>query len=263
MTAIPDNSFKIFGKKINQALNAADVKNFDPMRFAFIQSLSQRIAEPRHASNAVLIEKARSSAQQYTRDLAVKRQQASKIIDRISSGFPEHLEAAQALYECYQFKQLEQLNQSLSDHVVTGGQASALHELINEFNQRTIGSFDSAKPQSLDELLNQQEQFVRIVADEEPSPPELDVAKPLPELQSMLAYRESMKHVNIDRVIARAIDDGPENPGPHNPQMLAIDALMQMRDLSPAYLRRFAGYVETLLWLENPGLKLSAKKKRP
>jgi len=66
----------------------------------------------------------------------------------------------------------------------------------------------------------------------------------------MKQLRESMKHLNIDKIIARAINEGPENPGPLNPQMLAIKSLINMRDLSPSYLRRFASYIETLLWLE-------------
>ena len=42
----------------------------------------------------------------------------------------------------------------------------------------------------------------------------------------------------------------PQNPGPLNPQMLAIKSLSTMRELSPDYLNRFVSYVDTLLWLE-------------
>jgi hypothetical protein len=79
-------------------------------------------------------------------------------------------------------------------------------------------------------------------------------------MQSMKHFRQSMKHFNIDQVIARAINQGPENPGPLNPQMLAIKSLTQMRDLSPMYLRRFAAQIETLLWLEKNAAKLISTK---
>ena len=71
-------------------------------------------------------------------------------------------------------------------------------------------------------------------------------------------------HSNISttgkKLVERAIDDFPENAGPHNPHMLAITSLMNMRDLSPQYLRRFAGYIETVLWLEKNETILKRKK---
>ena len=77
------------------------------------------------------------------------------------------------------------------------------------------------------------------------------------ELRSMKYFRESMKHFNVDKTIARAIIEEPQNPGPLNPHMIAIRGLTKMQELSPAYTRRFTGYIETLLWLEKNLNKLN------
>jgi len=117
---------------------------------------------------------------------------------------------------------------------------------------------DIDEPESLDELLFHQEQNARINTGSAQLPDNGTDKKF--ELQSMKNFRESMKYFNIDKIISRAINDFPENAGPHNPHMLAIKSLMNMRDLSPQYLRRFASYIETILWLEKNSVKLNKKK---
>ena len=44
--------------------------------------------------------------------------------------------------------------------------------------------------------------------------------------------------------------DEPENAGPLNSHLLVLRALRQMHQTSPAYLKRFMDYADTLLWLE-------------
>ena len=55
--------------------------------------------------------------------------------------------------------------------------------------------------------------------------------------------------------MAQAIAQGPESPGPLNPQMLMIRSLTTLRDFSPAYSNRFVSYLDTLLWLDEVGEK--------
>jgi hypothetical protein len=58
-----------------------------------------------------------------------------------------------------------------------------------------------------------------------------------------------MMELHSNRVVTRAIQDRPDNPGPLNAQMLATRLLMALRRLSPVYLSRFISYIDTLLWL--------------
>ncbi|GAB3372913.1 DUF2894 domain-containing protein [Spongiibacter taiwanensis] len=50
--------------------------------------------------------------------------------------------------------------------------------------------------------------------------------------------------------IAHSLRQRPENPGPLNPQMLAVKALTLMGSLSTSYTNRFVSYIETLANLE-------------
>jgi hypothetical protein len=88
------------------------------------------------------------------------------------------------------------------------------------------------------------------------------------EAGSVRLFRQSLGQVTMDKRVAKAIAEGPENPGPFNPEGLTIKALTQMQHLSPHYLHRFVGFVDTLLNLQqlqeqaaNGKTKAVAKKK--
>ena len=83
------------------------------------------------------------------------------------------------------------------------------------------------------------------------------------ELLSVKLFHESMRHSKIDQIIEKAIDTWPENPGPHNPHMLAIKAMVRMRTLSPQYLRRLSAYIETLLFLQKNANRVDDSKSFP
>jgi hypothetical protein len=75
-------------------------------------------------------------------------------------------------------------------------------------------------------------------------------ANPPRELRALRLLRSRQRHQDIEQRIDQAIQNAPEDPGPLNPQMLAIRALTNMRERSPAYLKQFVGYLDTLMWLE-------------
>ena len=246
--------------EIFEQLSQGHASNFDPVRFAFIQSLSERLASPQHQDNQALIEKALTGAQQYQVDLNSYRQQANNTLKGLSENFPEHFDVAQTLFEECQFKQLEALSVSLNRQRLNEQNLSELRGLISDINKPSEAVSNTPKQLSIDDILFQQEQNALVAAGDIP-PDNTDGSGEQLVMQSMKQFRESMKHFNIDKIIARAIDEGPENPGPLNPQMLAIKSLTHMRDLSPPYLRRFANYIETLLWLEKNAAKLNNANK--
>lgn len=75
----------------------------------------------------------------------------------------------------------------------------------------------------------------------------------LKELTAVRGFRESWLKRIFDKRVAQAIREGPENPGPLNPDMLLVKSLSAMRDLSPHYLYRYLAWLDTLLWLEKAG----------
>ena len=252
------NSLKL--KKTLERLNAGHLKNFDPVRFALIESLANRLSKSQGKVNATLVEKTLSRAEQYLADFEEHRRRAIEAVNSLALTFPLHSEAARSLLQHCQFKQLEQMSKRLSRQQVNDQGIALLRGLTSNINQASEAANDIEQAASIDEMLHRQEQGALLGRSEDLPLHSSGRGEQL-ELQSMKVFRESMKHFNIDKVIARAIDQGPENPGPLNPQMLAIKSLSQMRDLSPSYLRRFAAYIETLLWLEKNSARFDSRKK--
>jgi len=245
-----------FEKALEQ-LSAGNAKNFDPVRFAYLQSLAKRLENPLYLENSVLVEKAFASVDQYRNDFESYRRRARPILDQISVDFEPYFEAAKALFEECRFRQLERLSSRLRRQRLNQQNLLELRDLVRDINQPSEASGDELLQLSIDDILRQQEQNALIAAGDLPVD-NVDGSGEQLVMQSMKHFRQSMQHFNIDKIIARAINEGPDNPGPLNPQMLAIKSLTHMRDLSPSYLRRFANYIETLLWLEKNAAKLSS-----
>lgn len=70
------------------------------------------------------------------------------------------------------------------------------------------------------------------------------------ELPGVQKFRESWSRIRAEEDVAQAISRAPENAGPLNSHRLVLQTLTLMRELSPAYLRRFLSHADTLLWLE-------------
>ena len=77
-------------------------------------------------------------------------------------------------------------------------------------------------------------------------------------------FRQQLGKMSVQKQVTQAIAQAPQNAGPINSHMLVLRSLGLMRDLSPDYLHRFMGYVDTLLFLDAPAtVKASPKKAVP
>ncbi len=242
---------------ISAKLNADYVGNFDPVRFAFIQSLISKLSDSSHTANRHLLEKACTHAQQYLDDLQAHQALVSPLLEKIESKASARFDHAQRLFQQNQFKPLERLYELLCIQQVRDKNLAVLSDFNRQISQEPEPEQGDAAPLSLDEVLYQQEEQARTAAGYTP-PVKNDGRGDQLELQSVRIFRESMKYFGIDRVIERALSECPANPGPHNPHMLAIKSLTLMNDLSPQYLRRMANYLETMIWLEKNAGKLNS-----
>lgn len=73
-------------------------------------------------------------------------------------------------------------------------------------------------------------------------------------------FRQQLGKIRVQQQVSRAIAQAPHNAGPINSHMLVLRSLGVMRDLSPDYLNRFMGYIDTLLWLDEATPKAPSKK---
>ena len=77
----------------------------------------------------------------------------------------------------------------------------------------------------------------------------------------IVQFRQQLGKISVQKQVTQAIAQAPQNAGPINSHMLVLRSLSLMRDLSPDYLNRFMGYVDTLLFLDSPAtVKASPKK---
>jgi hypothetical protein len=64
-------------------------------------------------------------------------------------------------------------------------------------------------------------------------------------------FRQQLGKISVQKQVTQAIAQAPQNAGPINSHMLVLRSLGLMRDLSPDYLNRFMGYVDTLFFLDS------------
>ena len=77
-------------------------------------------------------------------------------------------------------------------------------------------------------------------------------------------FRKQLGQISVQKQVSKAMAQAPQNAGPINSHMLVLRSLGLMRDLSPDYLHRFMGYVDTLLFLDAPAtVKVTPKKAVP
>jgi hypothetical protein len=83
------------------------------------------------------------------------------------------------------------------------------------------------------------------------------------ELASLKGFRRTWARGRTLEQLEQALVRKPANAGPLNSHALVLQVLSLMRDLSPDYLRRFVGTVETLQWLERACDKLPRDTGKP
>lgn len=203
------------------SLKERGAHRFDPVRFHYIESLESRASEQPESIRAILEGKGRTALQAYEADFERAREEAGAVIEAIESDFPEAGEDARQLFTRCEFRQLQRLQARLSR---------------------------KTRPQPLPAL-------TAAIAGRNQSAEMRDANENPAELESTRRFRDSLARSKANRLVKHAALDAPSDPGPLNPQMLAVRSLEVMRELSPPYLNRFVSYIDTLLWLQQAAEK--------
>ena len=83
----------------------------------------------------------------------------------------------------------------------------------------------------------------------------------LAETPRIQQFRKQLSQISVHKQVTQAIAQAPQNAGPINSHMLVLRSLGLMRDISPDYLNRFMGYVDTLLCLDEAGVGKAAPRR--
>ena len=202
-------------------LRESGADRFDPVRFRYIEALAQRAHSAREPLGEQLTEKSAQALQTYlgARAEACAANEQSKVL------LPSSTVTA-----------LAALRRDLN-----AGQATPL-SAISDFEQQLQG-------QEV-ELLQGALSASAVIEESVPKPASDALDSPAQPLKASQTMRAHLQRRAAEKRIDLAIAEGPESPGPLNPQMLAIKALTIMRDISPQYLNRYVSYLDTLFWVE-------------
>ena len=247
------------------ALTANGAAHYDPVRFRFITSMAQRAEQHSGSVASLVISKTQVALQKYQQDVAQAHAKAIKYVQLINQQFPEHSAVAHQYLVASNYRGLLELVQKLQAKPAV---VSSLSALTSELLQGGESFSQEPKQETLDDILRQQESdllhslaTVGVTSVNE----KLSPAGGHGELKSVRLFRESWSKIHSEQRLTKSINDAPASAGPLNEQRLMIRSLEMMQELSPKYLSRFVGYVDSLLWLEQAGKKTvlnKAKKKR-
>ena len=223
------------------ALQERGEDRFDPVRFHYIQSLAQRSLSHSTSVSRMLETKTREAIAAYRADFTQAQEQAALVLERAATRCPAREEALQHLFERCEFKAL----QRLARQAESAARLPDLAALTARIDGKQPASDEDQPLQSLDDQLRQQEFDALQTATDAAGKP-----RPAAELKAARRLRASLKKRSGDKLVAQALGDIPQDSGPLNPQRLVLHSLETMRELSPQYLNRFVGYMDTLLWLQ-------------
>lgn len=223
------------------ALVDSGAQRFDPVRFCYIESMARRALDQAAPLGHITEGKALAALQHYQADLLVAQEEAAAMVTRATADFPDASDTLQQLFEQYQFRAIRQLvNREQRQNI-----AGLIAGLTSQVTRSEGSARHDAGTASFADILRQQENDVVAATSDATA-----VTNNTGELKSVRHFRQSLEKISIEKLVARALKEVPEDAGPLNPQMLVIRSLTTMRELSPQYLNRFVSYMDTLLWLE-------------
>lgn len=235
------------------ALIEAHAERFDLVRFRFIQVLTQKALQQRPSVALAIAKRALQALSDYLDAYLAARDRAASLVAQVSSETSEAAEIGR-LFHAGDFIGVDRLATQIGER--ENKKQGLLAALTQDMVQRAASGEFTLQPSFEDEFQKQELEIMQSITGV--------TADSSSELTAMRCFRESLVQRNSQRRVARAIQDGPENPGPLNSQALIIRSLSMMRDLSPSYTSRFVSYMDTLLWLHQAAQAIMpAKSKGP
>jgi hypothetical protein len=217
--------------------------HFNPVHFCFIESMAEKALQHRRSVANIIEKKALQALSDYVKEYVIENTSFQKCTASL-----------------YVQKKYSQNNKN------QGRLAKLTQEMFQSSNAEAFVS----KPTLEDELRQQEKDVMHSVTFTETDKStdnnsDLSVNEQSKtgynELSIMRHFRQSKVKHNSERLLARTLQEGPEDAGPLNSQALIIRSLTTMRDLSPGYINRLVSYMDTLLWLEQASGEGSKTKK--
>lgn len=215
-------------------LRALGAARFNPVRFRFIEALARRAAIHGGAARQVLDRRLAKALTDYADCFGRAADAAGATLAHATARFPQATEALKQCADGGDFGGLQRLIARLEAQGGSGPLAELLAHIARHAPDGPTGRAAHADGGGVEAQ---------------------------GELRSMRHFRSTWSRLSVDRQLSRALAQAPENAGPLNSHFLVLQALTQMRDISPQYLGQFMSYMDALLWLDQADSGRSQAKK--
>ena len=229
------------------AVRDSGAEQFDPVRFQVIAAMAEKAITHRPETAKLVRQRALQRLVDYRENFHAEQQKAQTLLAKIEKQHHEYGEEARHLFVSHQFAQLQKLASKL-ERGSTESPVTQLSAQLLAAEPRTAAAHKSQlRPR---DFMRQQELELTAAATPGSCAADLSGIHQQTQLRSAQQCREALAQLETEYLVSQASRAAPEDSGPLNPQKLAIRSLLTLRELSPAYLGRFASYLDTLSWLE-------------
>lgn len=136
-----------------------------------------------------------------------------------------------------------------------------LRQALDKFTAQMLTAPDTSSSAGTPVTPSPLAELLQDIAQHSPNNPPGKPANWRAESPRIQQFRHQLGKIRVQKQVSQAIAQAPQNAGPINSHMLVLRSLGLMRDISPDYLNRFMGYIDTLLCLDEAGQGKTASKK--
>jgi hypothetical protein len=217
------------------ALEQQGAHHYQRARFRYLKSLAQRLAHSRLPAAAQQRKLDRALAD-YRTDLLKEKANAKALVEQLAQpGNGIDRDLLQQHLASGDFKTLHRLAARQQRP------PSPLLQLLEALRADHDTDPTTEPASALDIALQQQQNLLQ--------------HRPDHELKALRNLRVTLSHLHTQQRIHHAITRAPGDAGPLNAHRQVTRAIETLRDVSPAYLERFVGYMDALMVLEKIGKK--------
>jgi hypothetical protein len=222
------------------SLRDRGAERFDAAGWHYLDTLARRAAGQEGSVRRMLEAKLQPALANFADRLAHAHSAAAELLAVTSVKHPQAATELQRLFDDGDLRGLRHL----SDTLDARAQCAVLLELASQLESAVPGRAGDIPAHSV-------------------ASPTKAAASPALELKTVRESRSTWARLSVDKQLALAMKQAPQNAGPINSHMLVLRSLAKMQAMSPDYLNRMVSYVDTLLCLDPGEVLVPAKKKKP
>ena len=214
-------------------------ERFDAAGWHYLDTLARRATAHEGSVRRMLEAKLERALAAFAERFAQARSAAAELLATTGKAHPQAAAELQRLFACGDFKGLRYLRSTLEAREKCAGLAELVAQL-----EPVLGGALGRPP-------------AHHATSHAPA-----AGSPTLELKTVRESRATWAKMSVDKQLALAMKQAPQNAGPINSHMLVLRSLAMMQAISPDYLSRMVSYVDTLLFLDPGETVVPVKRKK-